>query len=675
MAIEIGIQQLSTQFALGLQQITNTLKQELNVISNTLVQEISVVNHLRQNVEVTRNTLLSSNQAHYTYIETLNQVQDKAAQVEGSSSRIGGAISQVASKLFDFVQSSLGSLKDLKAGPDALGVVTDEQAQSAKDYQTSMEKLDKVLDGVKARVGLGLAPQLSFLADRFLAVVDANKELITEGLQKTMTLVAEGLDAVYNFGRALDFVVSGTVGWDNALMMLGTALLWVGRASLMAFATNPIMWIIAALVVVIALVDDFMTYLDGGESAFGGVWEPLVKGFKEVGAILADMKAQFDAFWAENGETVMAFADGLMMFIGAGISNVINLFKGFSALLRGDFDGVKEAFGGIFEGLATQFEVIGSLFSWEPLLNGIAAVEAVLNGLKARFMALWGEISESAMAFADGLVVFIGAGISNVINLFKGFFALLRGDVDGVKEAFGGIFEGLATQFEVIGSLFSWESLLNGIAAVELVLNGLKAQFMALWGEISESAMAFAEGLMAGIGTSINYVINLFKGLFVLVKGGFDGIKEVFNSWFEGVKAKFEALGAGFKKVAGMFGFGDDKEGAPEAAKESPGMFSGVAGFFGWNSTDDQAATAPRLVEGASQFTAGVHDAQSRAALGAGVGAASLVAPVSNNSFNQSVTVHVSGDNPQAIGREVAEQVASNQQRLATHNNQSDIRQ
>lgn len=583
MAIEIGIQQLSTQFALGLQQITNTLKQELNVISNTLVQEISVVNHLRQNVEVTRNTLLSSNKAQYTYIETLNQVQGKAAQVEGSSSRIGGAISQVASKLFDFVQSSLGSLKDLKAGPDALGVVTDEQAQAAKGYQTSMEKLDKVLDGVKTRVGLGLAPQLSFLADRFLAVVDANKELITEGLEKTMTLVAEGLDAVYNFGRALDFVVSGTVGWDNALMMLGTALLWVGRASLMAFATNPIMWIIAALVVVIALVDDFMTYLDGGESAFGGVWEPLVKGFKEVGAILADMKAQFDAFWAENGETVMAFADGLMMFIGAGISNVINLFKGFFALLRGDVDGVKEAFGGIFEGLATQFEVIGSLFSWQPLLDGIAAVEAVLNGLKARFMALWGEISESAMAFA--------------------------------------------------------------------------------------------EGLMAGIGASINYVINLFKGLFVLVKGGFDGVKEVFNSWFEGVKAKFEALGAGFKKVAGMFGFGDDKEGAPEAAKESPGMFSGVANLFGWNSDDDQAATAPRLVEGASQFTAGVQDAQSRAALGAGVGAASLMAPVSNNSFNQSVTVHVSGDNPQAIGREVAEQVASNQQRLATHNNQSDIRQ
>lgn len=583
MAIEIGIQQLSTQFALGLQQITNTLKQELNVISNTLVQEISVVNHLRQNVEVTRNTLLSSNKAHYTYIETLNQVQGKAAQVESSTSRIGGAISQVSSKLFDFVQSSLGSLKDLKAGPDALGVVTDEQAQSAKDYQTSMEKLDKVLDGVKTRVGLGLAPQLSFLADRFLAVVDANKELITEGLQKTMTLVAEGLDAVYNFGRALDFVVSGTVGWDNALMMLGTALLWVGRASLMAFATNPIMWIIAALVVVIALVDDFMTYLDGGESAFGGVWEPLVKGFKEVGAILADMKAQFDAFWAENGETVMAFADGLMMFIGAGISNVINLFKGFFALLRGDFDGVKEAFGGIFEGLATQFEVIGSLFSWEPLLNGIAAVEAVLNGLKAQFMAFWTEGSESVMAFGEGLMVVIGASISNLFNLLKGIFALITGD--------------------------------------------------------------------------------------------FDGLKEAFNGWFEGVAAQFEVLSAGFKKVAGMFGFGGDKEGAPEAAKESPGMFSGVAGFFGWNSTDDQAATAPRLVEGASQFKAGVQDAQSRAALGAGVGAASLVAPVSNNSFNQSVTVHVSGDNPQAIGREVAEQVASNQQRLATHNNQSDIRQ
>ena len=470
------------EFSLGLQQISNSLRQELLVISNTLMQEMNFVTNLKQKVEITSNALTTNTQNSITYIDTLTQVQAKVEEVSGGTSKLAGGLSTMASKLFDFVSSSMDSLSGLKAGPDALGAVTDEQAQVAERYKGGLERLDKVLEAVRVRVALGVAPQLTHLADRFLALVDANKELIADGLLKTMTLVGEGIDAVVNFARGVDAVVQATVGWESALTLLGAALGWVGRASILAFAANPIMWVAAALVVVIALVDDFMTYLDGGESALGEFWSPFAKGLRAVNAVLTEFKAQFAAFWAENGETVIAFGEGLMTVIGASISNMLNLIRGVIALFNGDFAGMKKAFDG----------------------------------------------------------------------------------------------------------------------------------------------------------------------------------------WIEGLKVQFEVIGGAIKKVASAVGFG----GSEEEPKEGRRPRSRVASFrhhrllqlrFG----QDRRATTGCRCTGRSEPRSS----------GRWRGAVPLTAPASNNSYNQTVTVHVSGDDSRAIGFEVAEQVARNQQRLTTHNNSSEIRQ
>ena len=40
----------------------------------------------------------------------------------------------------------------------------------------------------------------------------------------------------------------------------------------LAMATNPLTWIVAALGVLVAVIDDLITYIHGGESAFSGLW-------------------------------------------------------------------------------------------------------------------------------------------------------------------------------------------------------------------------------------------------------------------------------------------------------------------------------------------------------------------------------------------------------------------
>ncbi len=54
-----------------------------------------------------------------------------------------------------------------------------------------------------------------------------------------------------------------------------------------AFALNPVTWLIAGIVALVALVDDFITYLDGGESLLGAFWGPLITYAKRQGSMTA----------------------------------------------------------------------------------------------------------------------------------------------------------------------------------------------------------------------------------------------------------------------------------------------------------------------------------------------------------------------------------------------------
>ncbi|GAC1030858.1 hypothetical protein thsps21_16850 [Pseudomonas sp. No.21] len=465
-AIEIDKLGIGVGLSLGLARITNSVKQELSITDNSLTQNITNL---------------------YSYVDTLNEVQETAAKASDSLLSVASGIGGFVSTIAGYIGSALESLDGLKSGQDSLGVVSESDVTEAQRYEKAMDGLDKMLEAVKVRVALGIAPQLSYLAEGFLSLLDANKELIAAGLSRTMEIVGEGLDALVNFGRAVDAVVQSTVGWEATLMMLGAALAWVGQATILAFAANPVTWIVAALIGLIVLVDDFMTYLDGGESALGEFWAPFKTGLEGINETLAAFKAVFAAFWAENGETVTAFGNDLFTIIGASVMQLVAIFQMFFAAINGDFEGVKAAF----------------------------------------------------------------------------------------------------------------------------------------------------------------------------------------SSWFEALKAQFEIIGGFISKAASYIGLGGEEEGEAGATPQpGPGRAMKGPGTGGLSAL---MANGPGLVDGASQLSAGVQGAQSQAAAGVGV----LVMPAQpvSNSYSQTVTVSVAGDNPREIGREVAEQVARNQQRLTTHNNSSEIRQ
>lgn len=144
----------------------------------------------------------------------------------------------------------------------ALGVVTTEQGQAVIDYQDSLTALSYGLNSVKTQLAIAFTPALTKTANTFTDLLAENKDLIQNGLSKTIGVLSSFVGALYNTGRLIYNVIDNTIGFENALMLLGAAILYVNRAMLL----NPVGLVTAAIVLAIGVVDDLMVAFEGGES-------------------------------------------------------------------------------------------------------------------------------------------------------------------------------------------------------------------------------------------------------------------------------------------------------------------------------------------------------------------------------------------------------------------------
>jgi ribosomal protein S13 len=144
----------------------------------------------------------------------------------------------------------------------ALGVVTTEQGQAVIDYQDSLTALGYGLNAVKTQLAIALTPSLKDAANAFTDLLADNKDLVQNGLSKTIGVLSSFVSALFNAGELLYNVIDNTIGFKNAMMLLGAAILYVNRAMYL----NPLGALIGSIILAIGVVDDLMVAFDGGES-------------------------------------------------------------------------------------------------------------------------------------------------------------------------------------------------------------------------------------------------------------------------------------------------------------------------------------------------------------------------------------------------------------------------
>nr|WP_279583457.1 hypothetical protein [Xylella fastidiosa] len=334
-----------------------------------------------------------------------------------------------------------------------LGVITADGADTALEYGDAMERLRVVLGALRTNIAIGVAPAFTRLIEHSKHWLIANKEQLRDGIGKVVNVLIAAGTAVWNFIRAVNSAVNQTIGWKAVLLAVGAVLA-------RAFALNPVTWLIAGIVALVALVDDFITYLDGGESLLGAFWGPLITYAKRAKAVIADLTPALKALgvllaglaighvvsnigrlvgagrtlamWLA-GPLVKALQVAALALRAAFLSNPIGLVIASVALLAyaiyTHFDKIKHAVGTAWQWCTrTANAAFGSIqhtlqeaaaaakTTWASIKDAcalafshsIATADSAVNRLRAVFSAMGSRISAALTSAFDTIMTLMG---------------------------------------------------------------------------------------------------------------------------------------------------------------------------------------------------------------------------------------------------------------------------
>ena len=223
-----------------------------------------------------------------------------------------------------------------------LGVLTDEQTEQAGEYKQALNGLWFGLNSVKQLVAIGVAPELTKLADNFTQLLADNKDWIINGIQVTVKWVGNLFDALNRLAPVFAVVAAGFVALKGPAVIIGALL-------------SPVVLVTAAIAALLLVVDDLIVAFDGGNSVIANFFKdtfdidivkeltsafqfftdhalgPMVEGFKiwagAIGFAFGGLKMLVDlvADFTRSGvlDPVFDFFDGLPDFFGFGDSDSI----------------------------------------------------------------------------------------------------------------------------------------------------------------------------------------------------------------------------------------------------------------------------------------------------------------------------------------------------------------
>lgn len=194
------------------------------------------------------------------------------------------------------------------------------------------------MQSIVTQTAIKLIPVVNQSLKGFNNFLRANKALVVEGLTNVFKWILKLGQVFTNTFRFLNKVISSTIGWKTALLILVGVLAVVKRAMLAAFLTNPIGWVILLIGGLILLIDDLMTYLDGGESLLGDYWKPFIEWGKKAITVYKGIEPTIKQVFNGAVKVIMGFGQsviGILTSIGALFTlRLADLKRSSSVLVR-----------------------------------------------------------------------------------------------------------------------------------------------------------------------------------------------------------------------------------------------------------------------------------------------------------------------------------------------------
>lgn len=283
----------------------------------------------------------------------------------------GGAAAGFGKKLgFDagtisLLQRGRTALDELLRKQKELGILTQADVETARKAREALGFMNRAWGAVGNMAVKILVPALTWLADK-------------------LTVVATWVRRNEGFITAFLYTLAGII---TAVML--PALVKMAAAMIAAFW--PVILIGAAVAGVATLIglliDDFMSWSEGGQSLFGDLWQSAVDAFRVIQGAVAALWAYIEPIWT-------AFKT-----LWAGVWTAIRgIFKGDAAAIETGLGQMLDGALGMFKGWAGAImALLTALFDW------IVALFAQLGGLIGRQIdaAIAGVKDSAANAWSD----------------------------------------------------------------------------------------------------------------------------------------------------------------------------------------------------------------------------------------------------------------------------------
>ena len=346
--------------------------------------------------------------------DVFDVLTDVAGAVEGMDRQTSAGLLkrlQLDEGTIGLLQMGKKGMQDLIRYERELGVFQKEDTVIAANYNDAMDRLTRSLNMV------------------FLPVMRMFAPILTEAAKATTSAFA----FMQKHSLALEIALAGIA------LVIGVAVLPSLWSLFIAIMTNPITWIIAAIVGLILILEDLYVYAKGGKSQFESLWKTLGTGEEVMAALQGAwdfLKAAAQFAWEilkfilKDLITRFLYLLKFIAMLGVGAMNVFKAIGGFindyfitplenawNTLKKiidnlPSLDGVKDFLGGRYEQFFTPIT---------PQLAGAGA-----GGNKTLEI---GKIDIHTQATnADGIAADIGKGINKNSGLYWGTATGTRGN-------------------------------------------------------------------------------------------------------------------------------------------------------------------------------------------------------------------------------------------------------
>lgn len=276
-----------------------------------------------------------------------------------------------------------------------LGIDADKAAQASSDFIDSTTRLTAVFDAMQKAVGLRFMTQIK-------GGIDQTRKQLVENMPKIVNAISPIISTVLRIAEAFATIVGRVAEFAGALIrgfgrindatdgwagyILAAAAAW--KLLNLSFLASPVGIVLALAAAIAALVDDFLTWKEGGDSLIDwAAWETPIQAAIDIIGLLGDTVVNVFGF-------------------------VMDLAKSLASLLTGDVSGAWDSLGDAGQRVVDQFGIV---------LDVLEQVGKVVVWLADKL-----GMTEAWDAFA-AVVDNVARGLATVAGFASGAFGTVKG--------------------------------------------------------------------------------------------------------------------------------------------------------------------------------------------------------------------------------------------------------